>query len=297
MTDRSMPRANLFDTLAAERPLQVVGAVNAYFARLAERAGFRALYLSGAGVANASRGLPDLGLISLEDVAEDARRICAASRLPLLVDADTGFGGPREIARTVKTLANAGAAAVHLEDQVATKRCGHRPGKVLVSIAEMSDRIRAAVDARDDPGFAVMARTDAAGVEGLDSAIERARRYIDAGADMLFAEALGSLDQYRRFTAGVDVPVLANLTEFGCTPLFTAQDMASVGVQLILYPLSAFRAASAAAQNVYRTLRTQGTQTQLLPQMQTRQEMYEVLDYDACERDLDEKLLKERIQP
>jgi methylisocitrate lyase len=297
MTDWRLRRATLFDALAVERPLQVVGAINAYFALLAERAGFRALYLSGAGVSNASLGLPDLGLISLEDVVEDARRICAASRLPLLVDADTGFGGPAEIGRTVRTLAEVGAAAVHLEDQVATKRCGHRPGKVLVSTAEMSDRIRAAVDARPNPGFAVMARTDAAAVEGLDAAIERACRYVEAGADMLFAEALGGLDQYPRIAAAASVPVLANLTEFGRTPLFTIEELASVGVQLVLYPLSAFRAASSAAQNVYETLRSQGTQRTLVPQMQTRQQLYEVLNYHAYERELDEKLLKESIEP
>ncbi len=287
MRERHPRRTTLFEALAVERPLQVVGAVNAYFALLAERAGFRALYLSGAGVANASRGLPDLGLIGLDDVREDAQRICAASKLPLLVDADTGFGGRAEIGLAVKALAEAGAAGLHLEDQVAAKRCGHRPGKVLVSAAEMSDRIRAAVDARPDPGFAIMARTDAASVEGLGAAVDRACRYVEVGADMIFAEALTSPEEYRRFTDAIKVPVLANLTEFGRTPLFSLREMASAGVQLVLYPLSAFRAASAAAQNVYETLRHQGTQRELLPRMQTREQLYEILDYHAQEREVD----------
>jgi methylisocitrate lyase len=256
---------------------------NAYCALLAERAGFRALYLSGAGVSNASRGLPDLGLIGLDDVREDARRICAVTQLPLLVDADTGFGGPAEVRRTVAALAEAGAAGLHIEDQVAAKRCGHRPGKVLVSAAEMIDRIRAAVDARPEAGFAVMARTDAASVEGLEAAVDRACRYVEAGADMIFAEALTRLDDYRRFTAAVTVPVLANLTEFGRTPLFSLSEMASTGVQMVLYPLSAFRAASAAAQMVYKTIRRQGTQRDLLPLMQSRDELYEILNYDEYE--------------
>jgi len=296
MSDRSPLRSSLFDALAAERPLQVVGAINAYFAILAERAGFRALYLSGAGVANASRGLPDLGRIGLQDVLQDTRRICDATRLPLLVDADTGLGGAGEIGRTIQALAQAGAAALHLEDQSAAKRCGHRPGKRLVSTAEMADRIRAAVDARPDAAFAVMARTDAANVEGLQAAIDRACRYVEAGADMVFAEALPSLDEYRRFTAAVSVPVLANLTEFGRTPLFTLEEMAAVGVQLVLYPLSAFRAASAAAQKTYQTLRRQGTQRGLLPIMQTREELYEILNYESQERQIDETLLSEEMR-
>jgi methylisocitrate lyase len=284
MPERHSSRVTLFDALAAERPLQVVGAFNAYCALLAERAGFRALYLSGAGVSNASRGLPDLGLIGLDDVREDARRICAVCRLPLLVDADTGFGGPTEIGRTVAALAEVGAAGLHIEDQVAAKRCGHRPGKVLVSATEMMNRINAAADARPDPGFAIVARTDAESVEGLDAAIDRACRYVEAGADMVFAEALTRLDDYSRFTAAVKVPVLANLTEFGRTPLFALQEMASVGVQMVLYPLSAFRAASAAAQMVYKTLRRQGTQKDLLPLMQSRDELYEILNYYERER-------------
>ena len=292
MTGWHSDRVTLHDALAAERPLQVAGAINAYCALLAERAGFRALYLSGAGVSNASRGLPDLGLIRLRDVVEDTRRICGATRLPLLVDADTGFGPAAKIGRSVARLAEAGAAALHLEDQVAAKRCGHRPGKVLVSAGEMSDRIKAAVDARPDPGFVVMARTDAAGVEGLEAAIDRACRYVEAGADMIFAEALTSLPEYGRFTAAVKVPVLANLTEFGRTPLYTLAEMAAVGVQLVLYPLTAFRAMSAAAEKVYETLRREGTQSGLLPLMQTREEMYEILNYHEQEQQLDEKLLK-----
>jgi methylisocitrate lyase len=283
---------SLYDALAAERPLQVAGAVNAYCALLAQRAGFRALYLSGAGVSNASRGLPDLGLIGLNDVLEDARRICAVTRLPLLVDADTGFGPAAAIGRAVASLAEAGAAAIHLEDQVSQKRCGHRPGKVLVSAGEMSDRIKAAVDARPDPAFVVMARTDAAAVEGLPAAIDRACRYVEVGADMIFAEALTSLQQYGHFTAAVKVPVLANLTEFGRTPLYTLDEMDSVGVQLVLYPLTAFRAMSAAAQKVYQTLRGEGTQSGLLPLMQTRDELYEILNYHVQEQQANERLLK-----
>jgi methylisocitrate lyase len=278
--------------LAAERPLQVAGVINAYCALLAQRAGFRALYLSGAGVSNASRGLPDLGLIGLNDVLEDARRICAVTRLPLLVDADTGFGPAAAISRAVASLAEAGAAAIHLEDQVSEKRCGHRPGKVLVSPGEMSDRIKAAVDARPDPAFVVMARTDAAVVEGLPAAIDRACRYVQVGADMIFAEALTNLQQYGHFTAAVKVPVLANLTEFGRTPLYTLEEMDSVGVQLVLYPLTAFRAMSAAAQKVYETLRHEGTQSGLVPLMQTRDETYEILNYHVQEQELNERLLK-----
>jgi methylisocitrate lyase len=278
--------------LAAERPLQVAGAINAYCALLAQRAGFHAIYLSGAGVSSASRGLPDLALIRLRDVLEDTWRICGVTQLPLLVDADTGFGPTAKIGRTVALLAEAGAAGLHLEDQVAAKRCGHRPGKVLVSTGEMSDRIKAAVDARPNPAFVVMARTDAASVEGLEAAIDRACRYVDAGADMIFAEALTSLPEYGRFTAAVKVPVLANLTEFGRTPLYTLAEMASVGVQLVLYPLTAFRAMSSAAQKVYETLRGEGTQAGLLPLMQTREELYEILNYHAKEQEIDEKLSK-----
>ena len=292
MTETTSAGRRLRDALEAERPLQMVGVVNAYCALLAERSGFRALYLSGAGVANASMGLPDLGVTTLGDVLEDARRITAATRLPLLVDADTGWGGPLMIARTVRSMIRAGVAGVHLEDQQQAKRCGHRPGKVLVDVEEMIDRIKAAVDARDDPSFVVMARTDAFGVEGLSAAVERACRYAEAGADMIFAEAMSELDQYRRFTSEVDVPVLANVTEFGRTPLLTVNELGDVGVALVLYPLSAFRAMSAAAQQVYETIRRDGSQQEVLPLMQTREQLYEVLGYHAWEQKLDESFQK-----
>jgi methylisocitrate lyase len=274
--------------LDAERPLQLVGAVNAYCALLAQRAGFRALYLSGAGVANASFGMPDLAITTLSDVCEDVRRITGASPLPLLVDADTGWGAAFMIARTVRELARAGAAGMHLEDQVQTKRCGHRPGKALVAGDEMADRIKAAVDARSDESFVVMARTDAHAVEGQQAALERAQQYVEAGADMIFAEALKTLDEYREFTTKLKVPVLANITEFGQTPLFTTAELRDAGVRIVLYPLSAFRAMSAAAQAVYETLRREGTQRGVTDCMQTRAELYEVLDYHAYEKKLDE---------
>ena len=271
-----------------EKPLQVAGTINAYSALLAERAGFRAIYLSGAGVANASFALPDLGMTTLGDVLEDVRRITAASGLPLLVDADTGWGHSLMIARTIREMERAGAAGVHLEDQPAAKRCGHRPGKMLVKSSEMVERIKAAVDARSDLEFVIMARTDALAVEGLDSAIERGLCYCEAGADMLFFEAATSLDQYRRFADAVGVPVLANMTEFGITPLFTAKELADAGVAMILYPLSAFRAMSAAAERVYRAIRTEGTQRGVLDAMQGRAELYEILGYNNSERKLDE---------
>jgi len=274
--------------VAEERPLQVVGAINAYSALLAERAGFRALYLSGAGVANASFGLPDLGITTLDNVLEDTRRISAATALPLLVDADTGFGGAFNIARTVRELTRAGAGGMHIEDQVQAKRCGHRPGKAIVPKDEMVDRIKAAVDARADEDFVIMARTDALAVEGLDAAIERARACREAGADMIFPEAVTGLDQYRRFAEAVGVPILANITEFGKTPLFTLAELREAGVALALYPLSAFRAMSRAAEAVYRTIRTDGTQRDALDAMQTRAELYEVLDYHRYERMLDD---------
>lgn len=273
--------------LELERPLQVVGTINAYTALLAERAGYRAIYLSGAGVANASFGLPDLGMTSLNDVCEDIRRITGATDLPLLVDADTGWGAAFNIARTVREMIRAGAGALHLEDQVSAKRCGHRPGKALVSSAEMCDRIRAAVDGRTDDDFVIMARTDAHAVEGQPQAIERALAYVEAGADMIFAEALTTLDEYREFTATVRVPVLANITEFGKTPLFTTAELAAAGVQLALYPLSAFRAMSAAALAVYQALRREGSQQAVIDMMQTRTELYEVLGYHDYERKLD----------
>jgi methylisocitrate lyase len=280
--------ARLRAAIDIERPLQVVGAINAYSALLAQHCGFRALYLSGAGVANASFGLPDLGITSLNDVAEDCRRITGASSLPLLVDADTGWGGAFNIARTVRDLTRAGAAGMHLEDQVQAKRCGHRPGKALVSPEEMVDRLRAAVDARVDDQFVIMARTDAHAIEGQGAAVDRATRYVEAGADMLFAEALATLNEYREFVRAVHVPVLANITEFGKTPLFTTRELAEAGVRLALYPLSAFRAGALAALHVYRTLRERGTQKDVLDTMQTRAELYEMLGYHEYEKKLDE---------
>jgi methylisocitrate lyase len=282
--------------LQLEKPLQIAGVINAYAAILAGEAGFRALYLSGAGVANASHGLPDLGLTSLQDVLEDARRVTAASSLPLLVDADTGWGAAAGLQRTVREVIRAGAAAMHLEDQVAAKRCGHRPGKELVGAGEMCDRLKAAIDAKTDPHFVIMARTDAAGVEGLPAAIERARAYVDAGADMIFAEALTSLDEYATFCRAVQAPVLANLTEFGRTPLLTASELASAGVSMALYPLSAFRAMSAAALAVYRAIRQDGTQRACLGQMQTREELYQLLGYHQHEAKLDELFAREKKQ-
>ena len=283
----SSPGASFRAALAAERPLQIAGAINAYAALLAQRAGFRALYLSGAGVANASHGLPDLGLTSLDDVLADARRITSAVPLPLLVDIDTGWGHAFNIARAVRELARAGAAAVHLEDQVAAKRCGHRPGKELVAPGEMCDRLKAAVDAKPHADFVVMARTDAAAGEGVPAAIARAQAYVQAGADMIFAEALTTLEEYRRFTAAVPVPVLANLTEFGRTPLFTVEELRSAGIAMALYPLSAFRAMSAAAAEVYATIRRDGTQQAATARMQTRADLYDVLGYHAYEQRLD----------
>ena len=280
--------ARLRAAVEAERPLQVVGTINAYAALLAERAGFRAIYLSGAGVANASFGLPDLGITTLNDVCEDVRRICAATLLPLLVDADTGFGGAFNIARTVRELTRAGAAGMHLEDQVSAKRCGHRPGKALVAAAEMVDRIKAAVDARSDRAFVIMARTDAHAVEGQRAALERAAAYVQAGADMIFAEALKTLDEYREFAARVNVPVLANITEFGQTPLFKLAELGAAGVRLVLYPLSAFRAAARAHNLIYEAIRRDGTQQSVLPYMQTRDELYEVLGYHDYEKKLDQ---------
>ena len=274
--------------LDAERPLQVVGTINAYAALLAEQAGFRAIYLSGAGVANASFALPDLGVTTLNDVLEDARRITRATDVPLLADADTGFGSAFSIARTVRDMIAAGVAGIHLEDQVQAKRCGHRPGKALVDAGEMADRIKAAADARADESFVLMARTDAHAVEGLSAAIDRSNRYVAAGADMIFAEALTSLDEYRKFTSAVKVPVLANLTEFGRTPLFTLDEMRDAGVRLVLYPLTAFRMMSAAAARAYSTLRQQGTQKSLLGEMQTREQLYETLGYHEYEKKLDE---------
>jgi methylisocitrate lyase len=280
--------ARLRAAVDAERPLQVIGTINAYSALLAQRAGFRAIYLSGAGVANASFGLPDLGMTSLNDVCEDVRRISAASELPLLVDADTGWGGAFNIAKTTRELTRAGAAGMHLEDQVSAKRCGHRPGKALVPQEEMVDRIKAAVDGRTDASFVIMARTDAHAVEGQAAALERAQAYVAAGADMIFAEALKSLEEYREFAHRVRVPVLANITEFGQTPLFTVQELGAAGVRLVLYPLSAFRAAARASEQVFAAIRREGTQKSVLGFMQTRAELYAVLGYHEYEKKLDE---------
>jgi methylisocitrate lyase len=288
MTQPSSAGARFRAALDAESPLQVVGTINAYSALLAQRAGFKAIYLSGAGVANASFGLPDLGLTTLNDVAEDVRRITAATDLPLLVDADTGWGQAFMISRTVKELTRAGAAAIHLEDQVQAKRCGHRPGKALVSAEEMADRVKAAVDSRTDQNFVIMARTDAHASEGLQAAIDRAARYVEAGADMIFAEALNKLEEYQAFTSVIKVPVLANITEFGKTPLFTVEELGSTGVKLVLYPLSAFRAMSKAAIAVYENLRREGTQKASVDSMQTRTDLYEVLNYHAYEQKLDQ---------
>lgn len=275
------------EALLAEKPLQVVGAVNAYCALLAEHAGYRALYLSGAGVANASYGLPDLGITTLADVLEDVRRIVCATSLPLLVDIDTGWGSAFNIARAIRDLTAAGAAGIHIEDQVQAKRCGHRPNKAIVATEEMVDRIAAAVDARTDPEFVIVARTDALAREGLEAAVERTRAYAAAGADIIFPEAVTELAMYRAFTAAAELPILANITEFGLTPLFTTQELAGAGVALAMYPLTAFRAMSATALRVYETLRASGTQRDLIPQMQTRRELYDILGYDAYEQQLD----------
>ncbi|HEX8012574.1 MAG TPA: methylisocitrate lyase [Casimicrobiaceae bacterium] len=282
------PGAKFRAAVAAETPLQVPGAICAYHAILAEKTGFKAIYLSGGGVAAGSLGVPDLGISTLEDVLTDVRRITDVCALPLLVDVDTGFGASAfNIARTVRSLSKLGAAALHIEDQVGAKRCGHRPGKELVSQAEMVDRIKAAVDARSEPGFVVMARTDALAVEGLQAAIDRACACVEAGADMIFPEAITELAMYRRFVDAVKVPVLANITEFGQTPLFTLSELKSAGVAIALYPLSAFRAMNKAALNVYRTLRSDGTQRAVLDTMQTRAELYEFLGYHAYEAKLD----------
>jgi methylisocitrate lyase len=284
----STPGERFRKAVQEESPLQVVGAINAYHALLAERAGFRAIYLSGGGLAAGSLGLPDLGITTLDDLLIDLRRITDACALPLLVDVDTGFGPSAfNVARTTRTVIKAGAAAMHIEDQVGAKRCGHRPNKEIVAQGEMVDRIKAAVDARADPSFVIMARTDALAVEGEEKAIERAVACVEAGADMVFPEAMTSLDLYRRFALAVKVPVLANLTEFGLTPLFTTSELATAGVSLALYPLSAFRAMNQAADNVYRTIRKDGTQKQVVDRMQTRAELYEVLGYHAFEQKLD----------
>lgn len=280
--------------VAAEKPLQVIGAINAYHARLAERVGYKAIYLSGGGVAAGSLGLPDLGISTLDDVLIDIRRITDVCGLPLLVDVDTGFGGAFNIARTVKSLIKFGAGAMHIEDQVQAKRCGHRPNKEIVTREEMVDRIKAAVDARTDPDFVIMARTDALAVEGLEAAIDRARACVEAGADMIFPEAMTALSMYKKFADAVKVPVLANITEFGSTPLFTVDELRSANASIVLYPLSAFRAMNQAALNVYQAVRRDGTQKNVVEIMQTRNDLYDYLDYHKFETKLDELFAKEK---
>jgi methylisocitrate lyase len=283
-----LPGTSFVSVIQVESPLQLVGVTNAYHAVMAKAAGFNALYLSGSGVATASYGLPDLGMTTLDNVLEDVRRITAASALPLLVDVDTGWGGAFMIARTMKEMARAGAAGVHIEDQVQTKRCGHRPGKQIVSTSEMCDRLKAAADAKAYDDFVLMARTDAIANEGVDAAIERSVTYVEAGADMIFAEAVTELDDFRRFKNSVGVPVLANLTEFGKTPAFTLEELGRVGVDIALYPLTAFRAANKAAETVLREIRAAGTQKTIIGDLQTRAELYEYLEYHIYESKLDE---------
>ena len=287
------PGAAFKKALVEESPLQIIGTINANHALLAKRAGYRAIYLSGGGVAAGSMGVPDLGITTLEDVLTDVRRITNICDTPLLVDADTGFGSSAfNIARTVKDLIKAGAAAMHIEDQVGAKRCGHRPNKEVVSTSEMVDRIKAAVDARTDDNFSIMARTDAIAIEGVDAAIERVQAYIAAGADLIFPEAIRTLEDYKKFSAAVSKPILANITEFGLTPLFTRDELGANGVSMILYPLSAFRAMNKAAENVYETIRKEGTQAKVIETMQTREELYERINYYEYEKALDKFLEK-----
>jgi methylisocitrate lyase len=293
MTVPLSPGNRLRTAVREEKPLQVVGAINAYAARLAESRGFKALYVSGGGVAAGSLGIPDLGITTMDDVLTDLRRITDVTELPVLVDIDTGWGSAFNIARTIRSMIRLGAAAVHIEDQVQAKRCGHRPGKAVVSKEEMVDRIKAAVDARNDPDFIIMARTDALAVEGLESAIDRAVACVEAGADMIFPEAVTDLATYRKFAGATKVPILANITEFGSTPLFTVEELKSVDVSLVLYPLSAFRAMSKAALSVYDAIRREGTQKSVIDLMQTRAELYEYLNYHAFEKKLDELFSKE----
>ncbi len=288
MTMQQSAGARFRAALKTEKPLQIIGAINAYHAMLATQSGFQAIYLSGGGVAAGSLGLPDLGISTLEDVLIDVRRITDAVDTPLLVDIDTGFGGAFNIARAIKSVIKAGAAAVHIEDQVQAKRCGHRPNKAIVSQAEMVDRVKAAVDAKTDPNFVIMARTDALAVEGLQSAIDRACACVEAGADMVFPEAITELGMYKQFAEAVKVPVLANITEFGSTPLFTVDELATANVSMVLYPLSAFRAMNQAALKVYQTVKKEGTQKNMLDLMQTRAELYEHLGYHAYEQKLDQ---------
>ncbi len=286
------PGLRLRDALKGERPLQIAGAINAYSAMQASRAGFKALYLSGAGVANASYGLPDLGITSLNDVLEDANRITAACPLPLLVDIDTGWGTELTIQRAIRELERAGVAGIHMEDQVAAKRCGHRPGKQLVDVEEMQARLKAAVSSRRNPEFVIMARTDAVNVEGLSAAITRANAYLSSGAEMIFAEAVESLHDFRKFCEAVDAPILANMTEFGRTPAFNLAELKSAGVSMALYPLTAFRAMNAAARMAYDTIRQEGSQASIISELQTREQLYEVLDYHSAENRIDDKRTK-----
>ena len=289
MNRAASPGVKFRAAVAAERPLQVPGAINAYHALMAKRVGYRAIYLSGGGVAAGSLGMPDLGISNLDDVLIDIRRITDVCDLPLLVDVDTGFGASAfNVARTTRSLIKAGAAAMHIEDQVGAKRCGHRPGKELVSKEEMADRIKAAVDARTDPSFVVMARTDALASEGLDSAIQRMQKYVEAGADMIFPEAIPSIDMYRKVADAVKVPVLANITEFGKTPIFTVDELRSAGAAMVLYPLTAFRVMNKAALEVFKKVRSEGNQKSVLADMQTREELYDFLNYHSYEQKLDE---------
>ena len=294
MNDKQSQGSKFRKAVEQENPLQVVGAINAYAAILAEAAGFRALYVSGGGVAAGSCGVPDLGITTMEDVLTDVRRITNVTDLPVLVDIDTGWGGAFNIARTIKAMIGAGVAAVHIEDQVQQKRCGHRPGKAIVSKEEMADRIKAAVDARTDQDFVLMARTDAFAVEGMEAALERACMCVEAGADMIFPEAVQELDQYRQFVEAVKVPVLANITEFGKTPLFTDKELRSAGVKIALYPLSAFRAMSAAALKVYRAIRDDGSQKNVIDIMQTRSDLYDCLGYHDFEKKIDQLFNKKQ---
>ncbi len=288
MDNDNSPGKRMREAIDQECPLQIVGTVTACCAKLAQQAGFHCLYLSGAGVANSSLGLPDLGMTTLDQVLEDARRIVAATELPLLVDCDTGWQTTGSIAKTVREMIGAGVAAIHLEDQAEPKRCGHRPGKRLVSTQQMMDRIQSAVDARTEPHFGIMARTDAAADEGLQAAIDRAASYVEAGADMIFAEALVAESEFRQFADAISVPVLANMTEFGRSPLLSTDQLREAGIRLVLYPLTAFRAMNAAAELAYRTLRSQGTQADILHSMQTREQLYDLLDYYAFEQRVDE---------
>ena len=293
-TSNSSAGAKFRAALAAEKPLQVIGAINAYAARMAEATGFKALYISGGGVAANSLGMPDLGISTMEDVLIDARRITDVTSLPLLVDIDTGWGGAFNIARTIRTFVKAGVAAVHMEDQVGTKRCGHRPGKEVVSKEEMVDRVKAAVDARTDPNFVIMARTDALAIEGINAAMDRACAYVEAGADMIFPEAMTELAMYSQFKQAVKVPILANITEFGHTPLYTREELASVDVDMVLHCCSAYRAMNAAALKVYKAIRAEGTQKNIIDTMQTRAELYDYLGYHAYEQKLDELFAKQK---